>query len=309
VVTAWLANVKPIYSHQPGVYVKYAPPVGRNVVFTRRFDKKALLLQPGNTSFSIAGIDVRRDVANNSYKVTLAAKECPIKGELSFSAEGLEGVKYGDDGKVSFNAERTDYEQHFCAIPRAVVKGAITVDGLPMQIQGYGVVTHYRQHMKPHKVALRWHFMKFHSDTVTLNLDVLVTAQQWNMTRVSHGIFVLDGRLKAVTMENDIRYPFTKRDVDTACDIPTAAEFTWRGKTLQGESFEATIALQPNHLIEKLDILSTLPWAIRLLLKAFVARPWDYQWVDRCAARITIDGTSFLVEGLAHHGVTFVNPE
>jgi hypothetical protein len=311
-ISTLLANLKPMYTHQPGVHVKYVPPppaTGKNVHFSQKFDTKSLVLSPGNTSFSIGGIVVTRDVPTNSYKIILGDKDCPIKGELTFAANGQTGIKYGEDGKVAFAADRSEYEQLFFTIPRAEAKGAITVEGKPVAIDGYGFVSHYRQNMKAHKVALRWQLIKFHSDSVTLNQNLLVTPRTWNMQRVSNGMFVHEGKLRAVTMDNDIRYPTTKYDDDTGYDAPTAAEFMWKGKTLDGEAFEAKISLQPTRLIDKMDILGHLPWAIRMILKAFVARPWHYQWADQCTAQIKIGNESFEVKGTALHEVTFVNPE
>jgi len=306
-----LANVKPMYTHQPGVHVKYTPPPpdGKNTHFSQKYDTKNLSLGEGATSFTIGGFQIKRDIPSNSYHIIMDDSSCPIKGELDFLSEGLQGVKFGDDGKVAFNAERTDFEQLFFTIPRANVKGKINVSGKPVVIDGWGFVSHFRQNMKAHKVALRWQLMKFHSDEVTLNQNLLVTPKQYGKARVSNGMFVFKGKLCAVTMDNDITYPTATYDRDTGYDMPTQTEYSWKGTTVDGKPFQANISITPTRLIDKIDILGHLPWAIRMILKTFIARPFHYQWCDKCIARIQIGDDKLEIPGIALHEVTFVNPE
>jgi len=305
---AMLANLKPMYTHQPGVHVKYVPIEGKNTHFSQKFDTKSLRLSNNNTSFSIGGFEITRDAAANSYRLVMNDNDSPIKGEVTFTSEGRPGIKFGDDGKVSFNPERTDYEQLYFTIPRAIVKGQIAVNGKPFNIDGWGFASHYRQNMKPHKVALRWQLMKFHSEEVTLNQNLLVTPKQYGMARVSNGMFIFRGKVCAVTMDNDIVYPTSSYDKETGYDAPTSADFTWRGKALDGRPFTARISIVPTRLIDKIDILGHLPWALRIILKTFIARPYHYQWADRATAVITLGDETFNIEGLALHEVTFVNP-
>lgn len=48
---------------------------------------------------------------------------------------------------------------------------------------------------------------------------------------------VKDGKVLAVTMDNDIVYPTSKYDRDTGYDVPTDAVYTWKGKTVDGRDF------------------------------------------------------------------------
>lgn len=63
----------------------------------------------GNTSVKVCGIQFKRDAATNSYKCQFDEKDCKIKGELHFNGNGVEGVKFADDGRICFNAEKTDF--------------------------------------------------------------------------------------------------------------------------------------------------------------------------------------------------------
>ncbi len=262
-----------------------------------------------NTSFTIGGFSVKRDASTNRYRLVMDDKDCSIKGELEFASEGRDGIKFGDDGKVAFNEERTDYEQLVFTIPRAAVTGNVIVAGKAHSIDGWGFASHFRQNMKAHKVALRWQLMKFHSPEATLNQNLLVTPKAQGKARVSNGMFVYKGKLCAVTMDNDIVYPTTQYDKETGYDAPTQADFTWSGTTVDGQPFKARISLQPTRLVDKIDILGHLPWALRMILKTFIARPYHYQWADKAVAHITIGTESFQISGTALHEVTFVNPE
>jgi hypothetical protein len=58
--------------------------------------------------------------------------------------------------------------------------------------------------------------------------------------------------------------------------------YTWQVKFLTLLIFEilteVEIVVHPSRLIEKMDILGHLPWAIRMIIKTFIARPYHYQW-------------------------------
>lgn len=62
-----------------------------------------------NTSVKICGVSFKRDAANNSYQCKFEESDCKIKGTLHFDGRGVEGIKFNDDGKIFFNAEKTDY--------------------------------------------------------------------------------------------------------------------------------------------------------------------------------------------------------
>jgi hypothetical protein len=307
-IQAILANLRPMYTHQPGIHIKYVDPSGRATVFSHKYETKHLLTE--DSVISIGGFKFTRNPDKNSYHIEIDDKECKdIKGELFVESNEGGGVKFGDDGKTAFTEDRTAYSSMFYTIPRATVTGTLRVKGQEVTVDGYGFVSHFIQNMKPHRAAIRWSMMKFHSDEVTLDSDLLLTPRQYNKEKISHGIFVYKNKLTAVTVDNDIVYPTTEYDKATGYDAPTSCEYTWRGKTLDGQDFNAVIRLTPSNLIDKIDILGHLPWAIRMIIKAFVARPYHYQWLDRATATITIGDDTFTVDGQALHEVTFVNPE
>ncbi|KAL6056224.1 putative cell survival pathways protein [Balamuthia mandrillaris] len=305
-----LANLKPMYTHQIGVHIKYVDPAGKCTVYSNKYDKKSFSLTDDNTTIHIGGFKIIRQASENGYTIEVDDKQCKkIKGELHVASNEGGGVKFGDDGKTSFSEDRSEFSAMFYTIPRATVTGTLVVDGQEVTVDAHGFVSHFTQNMKPHRVALKWSLMKFHSDDITLNQNLLLTPKHYNKTVVSHGICVLDNKLLAVTMDNDIVYPTSEYDKDTGYNVPTSAVYTWKGKTLDGEPFSAKIELTPSNLIDKVDILGHLPWAIRMIIKAFVARPYHYQWLDKATATVTIGDKTFETEGQALHEVTFVNPE
>jgi len=307
-IQAILANLRPMYTHQPGVHIKYVDPTGKATFFSHKYETKHLVTE--DNSISIGGFNFTRNPEDNSYHIKIEDKECKdIKGELILASNEGGGVKFGDDGKTAFLEDRSAYSAMFYTIPRATVTGTLKVKGAEVTVDGYGFVSHFVQNMKPHKAALRWSMMKFHSEEVTLDSDLLLTPRQYNKEKISHGIFVWKNKLTAVTIENDISYPTTEYDRATGYDAPTSCEYRWKGKTLDGDDFTAEINLTPANLIDKIDILGHLPWAIRMIIKAFVARPYHYQWLDRATAKITVGDETFTVDGQALHEVTFVNPE
>jgi len=305
-----LANFKPLYTHQPGVHVKYVSPDGKITHFSHKFETKNIELTDGNTSIKISGVSAKRDSAKNSYTLTVDEKECPqIKGVLNYNGEGIDPVKFGEDGKVGFNEGKTEFCALFFTIPRAAVTGKLNVNGTEISIDGYGFVSHFCQNMKAHRVALRWQLCKFNSPDLTINQNLLVTPKTYGKARVSNGICAYKGKIFAVTMDNDITYPSSKYDKDTGYDAPTATEYKWSGKTVDGKDFKCQINIEPKRLIDKVDILGHLPWTLRMLLKTFIARPYHYQWCDETVAHVQIGDEKLEIKGIALHEITFINPE
>jgi len=305
---AIMANMRPMYTAQVGIHIKYVDPAGKATVFSQKYDNSKWSFE--GTNISIGGFKIMREAQTNGYHIIVDDKDCKqIKGELKVASNEGGGIKFCDDGKTAFTDDRSTYSAMFYAIPRATITGELLVNGERIPIDAYGFVSHFVQNMKPHKAALKWSMMKFHSPELSLISDQLLTPKQYGKEQISHGLFVYNNKLTAVTVDNKIVYPTAQRDRDTGYDAPTSAEYSWHGKTFEGEDFTAVIKLVPTNLIDKVDILGHLPWAIRMVIKAFVARPYHYQWLDTATAEVTIGGNTFTVEGKALHEVTFVNPE
>jgi hypothetical protein len=307
-IQAIMANMRPMYSHQVGIHIKYVNPAGKATFFSQKYDNSKWSFE--DNVITIGGFKIVRNPQANSYHITVDDKDCKqIKGELQVESNEGGGVKFGDDGKTAFTEDRSAYSSMFYAIPRATITGELTVKGEKVAVDAFGFVSHFVQNMKPHKAGLKWSMMKFHSEELSLVSDLLLTPKQYGKEQVSHGLFVFKNKLTAVTVDNKITYPTTQYDRDTGYDAPTSAEYSWHGKTLDGQDFTAVIKLTPTNLIDKVDILGHLPWAIRMVIKAFVARPYHYQWLDTATATVTIGEETVTVEGKALHEVTFVNPE
>jgi len=307
-IQAIVANMRPMYTNQVGIHIKYVNPAGKATFFSHKYGDKQWSFD--ETTITIGGFKIVRNPEANAYHITVDDSECKhIKGELIVQSSEGGGVKFNDDGKTAFAEDRSLYSSMFYAIPRATITGALTVKGEKVEVDAYGFVSHFVQNMKPHKAGLKWSMMKFHAEELSLVSDLLLTPKQYGKEEVSHGLFVHKNKLTAVTVDNSITYPTTQYDKDTGYEMPTSAEYVWRGKTLEGQDFQAVIRLTPTNLIDKVDILGHLPWALRMVIKAFVARPFHYQWLDTATATVTIGEETITVEGKALHEVTFINPE
>jgi len=309
-IQAIMANMKPMYTHQVGIHIKYVSPAGKATFFSHKYDSKQWSVEEEGAILNIGGFKIKRIPERNAYHITVDDSECKhIKGELFVESNDGGGVKFTDDGKTAFTEDRSSYSAMFYAIPRAAITGTLTVKGDTITVDANGFVSHFVQNMKPHKAALKWSMMKFHAEELSLVSDLLLTPKQYGKEKISHGLFVYHNKLTAVTVDNDTVYPTTKYDKETGYDAPTDCQYSWHGKTLDGEEFSAVIKVTPTNLIDKVDILGHLPWAIRMVIKAFVARPYHYQWLDQATATVTIGDKTFSVEGQALHEATFVNPE
>jgi len=282
----------------------------KNTHHSEKFETKNLTLSDERATIQISGVTFKRDASKNAYIITIDDKALKdIKGEITLV--GCEGgsYKYGEDGKIGFTADKSKFAALYYATPRATVTGKLLVKGKDVIIDGWGFVTHYRQNLKPHLVAVKWHHCKFHSDEVSLILSHLMVPKSHGKAKVFQGSFVYKNKITAITLENDIIVATSQYDKETYYEYPTRVEFHWKGKTLDGENFSAEISVVPTNLLDKIDILGHLPWAIRMIIKTFISRPWHYQWLDNTTARITIGEKTFEVSGYALHECTFVNPE
>ena len=140
-------------------------------------------------------------------------------------------------------------------------------------------------------------------------MALLTCPKAMNYYQISHGYYVEKDVLEAATMDNAVEVPESSYDRDTGYNQPLSSKWSWRGKTKDGKDFLAEVDVPNKRLLDKVDVLGTLPWVIRIVIKAFLARPYHYQWLDKVTVRITIDGETKEYQGEALHETTFVNPD
>jgi len=226
--------------------------------------------------------------------------------------------------------------------PRTQCSGHIIKSGRAIEANGVGMFVHAIQGMRPNLVAARWNFADFQSKA-----DAGVSAIQMDFSTigaygrygagsggvtVSVGGVVIGGKLVCVTGETiwpdespAVDAPVQSRavhlepvlDSETGYRQPSRIRFTWKGPVLGGElgdvKAEIEVAVGSKGLVQKVDVLAEIPYAVKLVLN-YVAgtKPYIYQWLNPGTLSITgpesvIPGGSMEVEGTLYNEATFIS--
>ncbi|KAG0300421.1 putative cell survival pathways protein [Dissophora globulifera] len=196
--------------------------------------------------------------------------------------------------------------------PGCKVTGQMIVDGLAHDMAGEGTFVHAIQGMRPHLVASKWSYVDFSGKSESnhsskLSLVQFTTPEYYGNVTVTQGSVVFDGELVGVAVDNKTEFVTTVFDEETGYNPPTEVNYVWHGKTIEGgKPFRAVLNVKPQGLVQKVDLLAEIPWALRKIVSTFVAKPIIYQWYDEATAVVTIDDKENRVLGHVYHEATFV---
>jgi hypothetical protein len=227
------------------------------------------------------------------------------------------GFKIGKGPKggytyFGYDSEKPDGYMVHRFWPHNVAKGAIIHKGQAISVQGPGMFVHAIQGMRPNLIASRWNFANFQSKSFngTSAVQMEFTTLEANGRRgpgsggvtVNVGSIVLGGKLVAVTAETawpdeaqpekvDVMSRTTHlnpvKDPDTGYEAPSEIVYQWAGPSLVSNAPGTVDAIlhidvgdiaSPKGLIEKVDVLGEIPYAIKTMVN-YVAgtKPYIYQ--------------------------------
>jgi hypothetical protein len=194
-------------------------------------------------------------------------------------------------------------------LPRCETSGSAQLNGKTYSLKGFGTFIHVFSNMRPYQAADRWNLFTYQSDRAAVNLIHYLPHSRHGSTDIVHDSLVLDGKLLALTSDNNVKVISTREDTDTGYYPPTHLQLSWRGQTLeeQPRSVDISMELRPNILCERVDVLDVLPWVIRKVIQVLVAKPFIYQWFDPVCIRIRLDNEEILDEGHVMYEATFIN--
>jgi hypothetical protein len=222
-IQCFCATFYPMYTHRPGVFMRVLDSTGKELaVFKEQFTTKDLV-QDG-PSFRLPGFNFQWK-EGKGYEIVVDHASCPAKGTISVAALEGGGVKFGEDGKIGLNADKTQFAQFFYFVPRGVTTAALTINKSEFKFDGYAFGCHFVQNVKPHHLALNWQYIKFHSDEFTINSTMLHAPKALHGDNVFHGTVVYKEKLLAVTIDNQVINHSKQYDKASGYDIPTDVEF------------------------------------------------------------------------------------
>ncbi|CAI2170079.1 768_t:CDS:2 [Funneliformis geosporum] len=229
----------------------------------------------------------------NKYKVTLKHDK---DLSIDFEFERVDrGFRKKNGGKTYFGKKESEYVEHKFW-PKGIVKGKIMVDGNEFDLSGVGLFVHAIQGMRPHLIASSWNFVNFQSTDVSLSMCEFKTTPHYGSKKSNQGGLVINNKLVGVSVDNVAEFLETNLDPKTKYHIPSKIRYTWKGKTLEeNEDFSASIEIKIGTPIDIIDVLNEIPYVLKKIVQAFVAKPFVYQWFNEADAHIKIGDKEELV--------------
>lgn len=266
--------------------------------------KKSKSLSLSSSSFQLSEDKLSVNCENisvNFIKGTGYTIKLDMGSELSydFKFEPTDGFVKTNSGKFQWlDDEAGGYVTSvFC--PMAIVTGTITVDGKNSSVDGSGFYVNAFQ-MKPQCVG-KWNFVNIHSEKNALMLYEfeMPGGYEYKLDIVSQGFLVRNGKTIAVTTDNRSIQLKKEYDAFSGYQIPNEFSIRWSGKTTDGSDKDVNIelALVPSNQIDKIDVLSELPWVLRTIIQTFITAPFLYSWYEKPKLKVSVGDDSFEMDG------------
>ena len=301
-----------MYSKQPGLNVKVIPSpalaaagVTETLQWATKFSTKDIVLSDEGKSIAIA---------DNSFQFQPGTGEDPDSYVLSLPATGIgafeltfvaDGPSFMvSDGKVFFGAqpdsplgaddhENLSYCRNVFPMARALTSGSFVPkkSGIPIPLEGRGFVSKLLQNVKGHKIANTWSLNKFDSDEATSIYVSFHTPAAYGSTWISLQALIVDSQLVAITTDegNSCQVSDETPDPTTGYALPKATTLSFSGLTLGPEiqtvfppnaPINCELIVEHESWIDRHDILSSIPWLLRMVVKTFIASPWSYRFYN-----------------------------
>ncbi|KAI8971667.1 oxidative stress survival, Svf1-like protein [Mycotypha africana] len=256
--------------------------------------------------------NITLDPTLSSFKISITHPELIVDLDFARVDKGFkvgEGKTYlgGDDQKSAAGIVSHKFW------PRCNAKGTVIIDKELHDIDAYGMFIHAIQGMQPQLIASKWNFINFQSEKAALSMMQFLTTKQYGSVEVNQGSIVVNDKLISVSVENNVELMNLVKDDDTEYDIPQDVKLTWKGKTIKEHEEDevkdvSVVMIVPvKNLIDKIDILSEIPWFLKKLVQTFVVKPYIYQWLDEATAEITIGDEKIECPGKCYQELVFVS--
>ncbi|RKP11046.1 oxidative stress survival, Svf1-like protein [Thamnocephalis sphaerospora] len=280
-------------------------PTKNNIFRTHSCYSSDFKLSSDRLSVNCKPISIQLNEARDEYTFLLEKGKERIRLQMKLVDRGYKLGKgrtyYGKDESASYVSHRW--------FPRNVCSGTAYVDGKEYSLKGHGTFIHAFSGMKPHLVASKWHMATFHSPRAAVNLIQFQTPPRHGSINVIQGSLVLDNKLLAVTVDNDVDVLDSELDPHTGYYPATHLRLRWRGRTLEDtpRALEISMEVHPTILCDRIDVLSELPWMVRKLVQALVAKPFVYEWHEPTKVQIRLDDELIEDDGHLLYECTFIS--
>lgn len=271
-------------------------------------DKCSVVVQDNHTF-----VELHPGTGHSVYTV----KQTHADLTIAFRFEALLAPVQIKDGKTLLGDKgSTGYVLHRF-IPTGTFEGTVTVkSGAPQPMKGRGLFIHAVQNAKPHQVATTWDCfsVQYQNTSASDDAGALVLLQfrapaEYGSVTVTQGLVVRKGVVVGVTANATAKHTATRVDETTKYPVPTAIEYRLSGKGAGDAPFSVAVDAQPQNLIGKVDILGELPYLLRKVLQALIAKPFAYFWSEKVSGKLVIGDETVDFSGTAYMETTFINSE
>ncbi|KAI7872432.1 oxidative stress survival, Svf1-like protein [Spinellus fusiger] len=277
----------------------------KNINMSSKFE-----LSADRRSVKTDNVNITMDPSLTAYQVQVTHPDLVVA--LDFTRVDL-GFKVGE-GKTYLGGDQgsaAGFVSHKFW-PKAAAKGTFIINKQLHEIEGEGMFIHAIQGMQPQLIASNWNFVNFQAKEASLSMMQFTTTKQYGAVEINQGSLVLNDKLVCVSVDNHVELLDLEKDPETEYNIPKKIKLSWRGKTIAKEDEELkdvsiVLTVDVKNLVDKIDVLSEIPWFLKKLVQTFVVKPYIYQWLDTATAEITVGEEKVQVQGNCFQELVFVS--
>lgn len=258
------------------------------------------------TEFNAHNVHVSLSQDGNSYKISSTVNQDSI---VEFTiVRKADGFKIGSNGTSLYGTDAANPwgSMRHVFWPRASVKGAITVKGKQIDIEGNSMYVMAMQGMKPHHAAARWNFVNFQGPTSSAVVMEFTTPPSYGSQTVSIGAATHNDKLLFTSIDVKVKHIDAAED-EVGWPAPKKISFDLQGPAPTAEAATATSSAHLHadlaHLVERVDVMAEIPAFVKKVVAGVSgAKPYIYQYSDKA---MTIkfedaEGKEVLVEEVGH---------
>jgi|GEM_PF-3768712 len=196
------------------------------------------------------------------------------------------------DGAVKFGANKSDVWTIGLGVPAGVSSGTISSGGKSYSLDGYGYHDHGWSTVKLPDVMSKWFTLRLYHEKYSVVLHQQYLTKKYDSKMNNFGVFGIDGR-SVGAMRNFVYNPTSWENHKAGYKIPITFDVAFK---VGGYSVKGTVEM--DKFLDGIDVLEQVSWPIRVVIKAFYAKPYMYRYIGKYKLDITApDGTTEQITG------------
>jgi hypothetical protein len=230
------------------------------------------------TSFYADNVSLELSEDGSSYKIQSSTSDkCLVDITFTRTAPGF---KIGRDGTSTYGTDAANPwgSMYHAFWPACRVSGRFKTASGELDVSGRGIYIHALQGMKPHHAASRWNYVDFKSPSFHAIMMEFTTPPSYGSTLVNVGAITTDDEILFAGSPMKAEHLETSKDAENDWPAPTAAKYTWHGKTKDGKDVSAELAGPLGERMDRIDVMAEVPGFVKNIVAAAAGtKPYIYQ--------------------------------